>query len=116
MERIALCDNEPPDREELHLFLEQYGTRWGQEIGAALSSSPLELVAGMDELLEHLSAYRCFLRVHRSCFVDMDHIRQFSYRAVILCCGAKIPVPRGRYNELKNSFLEYATRKGQVLL
>lgn len=80
------------------------------------SGRSLESTAGMDELMEYLSAYGCFLRVHRSYFVNMDCIQQLSYRAIILSSGAKIPIPRGRYNELKNLFLEYATRKGQVLL
>lgn len=80
------------------------------------SGRSLESTAGMDELMERLSAYRCFLRVHRSYFVNMDCVQQLSYRAMILTGGAKIPIPRGRYNELKRLFLEYAAGKGQVLL
>lgn len=81
-----------------------------------MSGRSLESTLGMDELLDHLSAYGCFLRVHRSYFVNMDCIQQLSYRAMVLSGGAKLPIPRGKYNELKNRFLKYATGKGQVLL
>lgn len=81
-----------------------------------MSGRCLESTTGMDELLECLAPYRCFLRVHRSYFVNMDCIQQMSYRAIILSGGARIPLPRGRYNELKDRFLEYAVGKGQALL
>lgn len=80
------------------------------------SGRSLESTAGMDELLARLSGYSSFLRVHRSYFVNMDCIRQLSYRAVVLTCGAEIPIPRGKYSELKRVFLEYAVGKGQVPL
>lgn len=80
------------------------------------SGTVLESVGRMGELLEHLAPYGCFLQVHRSYFVNMDYIQQISYRAIVMSCAAKIPIPRGKYNELKNLFLQYATRNGQVLL
>lgn len=75
-----------------------------------------ESVGRMGELLEHLSLYGGFLQVHRSYFVNMDYIQQLSYRAVVMSCMAEIPVPRGKYNEIKDVFLQYAARNGQVLL
>lgn len=80
------------------------------------SGRVLESTAGMEELLAGLSSHSCFLRVHRSYFVNMDCIQQLSYRAMLLSSGAKVPIPRGRYNELKSLFLKYAIRKGQALL
>ena len=30
------------------------------------------------------------------------------YRAITMSCLAEIPISRGKYNEIKNAFLEYA--------
>lgn len=81
------------------------------------SGRSLERTAGMDDLPARLSsAYSSFLRVHRSYFVSMDCIQQLSCRAIVLTCGAEIPIPREKYSELKKLFLGYAAGKGQVPL
>lgn len=80
------------------------------------SGAVLESVGRMGELLAHLAPCGCFLQAHRSYFVNMDYIQQISYRAIVMACGAEIPIPRGKYSGLKDSFLQYSARQGQVLL
>lgn len=122
MTRIALCDNELTVLEELHLLLKRYSARRDQDLETAGFDSPLEPVAamergaGFDVLPAHLASCRCVLRVHRSCFVNMDCIQRLSCRAIVPSRGAEIPIPRGRYPERKMPFLEYAAGKGRVLL
>ena len=44
----------------------------------------------------------------------MEYVQTLSYRAITLACLAEIPIPRGKYNEVKSAFLDYAFQKGQV--
>lgn len=78
------------------------------------SGKVLESVGSLDGLEEQLADYNCFLRVHRSYLVNLDYVQHISYRAVTMSCLTEIPVPRGRYEEIKNAFLKSAFRAGQV--
>ena len=80
------------------------------------SGKVLESTGSMDELSHRLMPYGCFLRPHRSYLVHLGYVRSISYRAVTMASMAEIPIPRGKYNEIKDAFLEYAFRKGQVKL
>ena len=80
------------------------------------SGKVLESVGRMDDLSEKLLPYGNFLRPHRSYLVNMDYIQNISSRAITLSCLAGIPVPRGKYTELKNTFLEYAFRENKVTI
>ena len=44
----------------------------------------------------------------------LEYVQTLSYRAITLACLAEIPIPRGKYNEVKSAFLDYAFQKGQV--
>ena len=46
-----------------------------------------------------------FLRPHRSYLVNLEYIQDLSYRAITMSSLAEIPIPRGKYNEIKNAFL-----------
>lgn len=76
----------------------------------------LESGGRLDELSGQLLPRGNFLRPHRSYLVNMDYIQRISYRAITLACLAEIPIPRGKYAELKAAFLEYAFHTGQVPL
>ena len=76
----------------------------------------LESIGSLDELCIQLQPYGCFLRVHRSFLVNLSHIQSLSFRAAVLSGGAQIPIPRGKYNEIKQAFLDYAFQNGQVIL
>ena len=72
------------------------------------SGKVLECIGSLDELAKQLIPYGNFLRPHRSYLVNLEYIQNLSYRAITMSCLAEIPVPRGKYNEIKNAFLEYA--------
>lgn len=79
-----------------------------------ISGKVLESVGSLDKLEELLAGYSCFLRFHRSYLVNLDYVQNISYRTVTMSCLAEIPVPRGKYEEIKNAFLKSAFRAGQV--
>lgn len=80
------------------------------------SGRVLESTGSLDELGRQLDPYGCFLRVHRSYIVNLDYVRTISNRAVTMTCLMEIPIPRGKYSEIKDAFLAYAFRNGQVSL
>lgn len=76
----------------------------------------LESNGNMGELSNKLLPYSCFLRAHRSYIVNLDYVQTISYRAIVMSCQAEIPIPRGKYNEIKNAYLEYAFQNSQVMV
>ena len=78
------------------------------------SGKVLESSGRLDELSKQLLPRGGFLRPHRSYLVNMDYIQNISYRAMTLSCLAEIPIPRGKYTEFKDAFLEYAFREREV--
>ena len=53
---------------------------------------------------------------HRSFLVNLDYVQSLSYRAITMSCLTEIPLPRGKYAEVKDAFLERAFQRGRVLL
>ena len=80
------------------------------------SGKVLESAGSLDELNRRLTPCGCFLRIHRSYLVHLGYIQSISYRAVTMASLAEIPIPRGKYNEIKDAFLAYAFRNGTVKL
>lgn len=80
------------------------------------SGNVLESIGSLDELSRQLEVYGGFVRPHRSYLVNLEYVQSISYRAVTMVSKAEIPIPRGKYNELKNRFLEYAFQNRQVIL
>lgn len=76
----------------------------------------LESVGRLDDLHTQLEHYPNFLRVHRSYLVNMDYVRNISSRAVSMANLAEIPIPKGKYSEVKNVYLEYVFDRKQVFL
>lgn len=74
----------------------------------------LECVGSMDELCRQLIPYKNFLRPHRSFLVNMDYIQSISAKAISMTNLAVIPLPRGKYSEIKNSYLAYVFDRKQV--
>ena len=70
----------------------------------------------LEKLAAELTAYENFVRPHRSYLVNMDHIQSISYRGLQLTDQTEIPIPHGRFSELKERYLEYAFSRKQVLL
>lgn len=73
-----------------------------------------ERLGSMDELYVQLMEYENFLRPHRSYLVNMDYIQTLSYKAITMSNLAEVPVPRGKYSEMKEKYLEYAFHRKQV--
>lgn len=80
------------------------------------SGRVLESAGSLDELSRRLLPYGCFLRPHRSYLIHLGYVQSISYRAVVMSSLTEIPIPRGKYNEIKDAFLAYAFRNGQVKL
>ena len=77
--------------------------------------SVLESVGTMQDIEQILLQYPCFIKPHRSYLVNMEYIQSISYREIELEQGMKISIPHGKYAEIKETFLEYAFRKGKSL-
>ena len=80
------------------------------------SGKVLECIGSLDEFGRQLEHYGNFLRPHRSFLVNLEYVQKISYRAITMSCLAEIPIPRGKYNEIKNAFLEYAFQDGKVTI
>ena len=76
----------------------------------------LQSTGSLDELFSQLEPYGNFLRPHRSYLVNMEYVQNLSARAITMSCLTEIPLPRGKYNDVKNIFLEYSFHNKQVIL
>lgn len=76
----------------------------------------LERNGSLDELLGYLKQYTNFIRPHRSFVINMEYIQNISYKAVVMECLSEIPIPRGKYTELKDMYLEYVFGKKKAFL
>ena len=50
---------------------------------------------------------RNFLRPHRSYLINMDYIGNLSSRSIVMQNQEEIPIPHGKYSDIKNHYLEY---------
>ena len=76
----------------------------------------LESIGSLDELYRQLSLHECFIRPHRSYIVNLEYIQLISSKHIIMCCGSEIPLPRGKYHEVKDEFLKYSFKKQDIIL
>ena len=76
----------------------------------------LERVGSLDELQGKLAQFDFFLRPHRSYLINMEYIQSISSKAITMVCLAQIPIPHGKYSEIKEIYLEYAFNRKQVFL
>lgn len=85
---------------------------WLHLVGGAV----LESAGRMDHLCEQLADHENFLRVHRSFLINLDYVRNIAPKAITMASLAELPIPRGKYGELKDRYLEYAFQRKQVFL
>lgn len=76
----------------------------------------LESIGSLEDLSRQLAVYGCFLRTHRSYLINLNYIHKISYHCITMSRQTEIPVPRGKYAQIKDSFLEYACRNKQVMI
>ena len=70
----------------------------------------------LDDLCEQLKDYDCFIRCHRSYLVNLAYVQNISSKAVTMCDGTELPIPHGKYSELKDRFFDYFFQKNQTIL
>lgn len=75
-----------------------------------------EKIGKLEELFEQLTPYGYFLRPHRSYLVNMEYIQNISYKTITMNDHTEIPIPHGKYSEVKDKFLEYTFSRKQVFL
>lgn len=76
----------------------------------------LEGTGSLDKLYGELARYENFVRPHRSFLVNMEYIQRISYKAITMENQVEIPIPHGKYSEIKNLYLEYACNRKQVFI
>ena len=76
----------------------------------------LESTGSLDELSRQLERYGWFLRPHRSYLINLDYIQSLSYHSITMSCLTEIPLPRGKYHEVKDAYLEYVFQKRKVIV
>lgn len=81
-----------------------------------VNGTVLESIGSLDELYRQLMNHGTFMRPHRSYLVNPEYVQNLSFRAITMVSQAEIPIPRGKYNEIKNEFLESAFQNRQVIL
>ena len=76
----------------------------------------LESMGRLDDLCDQLMPYPNFLRPHRSFLINMEYIANIAARSITMQDGAEVPVPHGKYSELKNRYLSYIFDRKQVVM
>lgn len=76
----------------------------------------LESVGSLDRLCKQLAGYDCFFRPHRSYLINLDHVQNLSYQAITMSGNTQIPLPRGKYHEVKDAYLKHMCQAGQMMV
>ena len=76
----------------------------------------LESMGRLDDLCDQLMPYPNFLRPHRSFLINMEYIANIAARSITMQKGAEVPVPHGKYSELKNRYLSYIFDRKKAVL
>ena len=70
----------------------------------------------MNELEEKLKNFGMFLKPHRSFLINMDYIQTMTTHSIIMECGMKIPVPREKYAQIKQAYMEYVFQSSDSII
>lgn len=62
----------------------------------------------IQEVEDTLARFGCFVRPHRSYLINMRFIESISVKCINMTCKARIPIPHGKYTQIKDCYLEYA--------
>lgn len=62
----------------------------------------------IQEVEDTLSRFGCFVRPHRSYLINMRFVESISVKCINMTCKARIPIPHGKYTQIKDCYLEYA--------
>lgn len=72
------------------------------------NGSELRSNARIQEMEDTLSRFGCFIRPHRSYLINMRFVESISVKCINMTCKARIPIPHGKYTQIKDCYLEYA--------
>lgn len=70
----------------------------------------------MNELEEKLNVFEMFLKPHRSFLVNMNYIQSLTTHSILMECGAKIPVPREKYAQIKQIYMDYIFQNSDSII
>lgn len=70
----------------------------------------------LEELHEQLLPYESFLRPHRSYLINMEYIQNINCKSIIMNDSMEIPIPHGKFSEVKERYLEYTFHRKQVFI
>jgi len=76
----------------------------------------LESQGKLDDLAGQLAIYENFLRPHRSYLINMDYIRTLSSKSIVMQNQEEIPIPHGKYSDIKTRYLEYAFERQEIVV
>lgn len=76
----------------------------------------LQCSGSLDDFSKQLEMFGGFLRIHRSYLINLEYVKQLTYQAVTMACMTRLPIPRGKYQEVKDIYLEYMFRNRQVII
>lgn len=76
----------------------------------------LESTGSLDELYKQLEPSGLFMRPHRSFLINPDYIQTLSSRTITMVCQTEIPLPRGKYHDVKEAYLKHAFRHGRMMV
>lgn len=79
-----------------------------------VNGTVLESTGSLDELCKQLEPSGLFMRPHRSFLINPDYIQTLSSRAITMTCQTEIPLPRGKYHDVKEAYLKHAFRHGRI--
>ncbi|WP_373598999.1 LytR/AlgR family response regulator transcription factor [Paraclostridium bifermentans] len=57
--------------------------------------------------MEKILPSKYFVRCHRSYIVNVKHIKTITKNNVFLENGVKVPISRGKYKEINDTFIDY---------
>ena len=78
--------------------------------------SVLESTGSLDELYKQLAQYDFFLRPHRSYIINLNCIQNLSANMITMISLSKIPLPRGKYHEVKDIYLKHMFESGTAMI
>lgn len=76
----------------------------------------LESIGSLDDLYKQLELHDSFYRPHRSYIINLDCIQNLSTHTITMSSLMEIPVPRGRYHEIKEAYLKRAFENDQMMI
>ena len=69
----------------------------------------------MNDLEKALETFGMFFRPHRSFLANMDYIETLTYDNILMECGVKIPIPREKYSQIKQLYMEYMFQSSSLI-